>query len=202
MNFTCKATKENGNKHKKNASNKPSTFKLFSKATTSKIGFPAKISKNNFENAIDEIANYIFDNRNDEVELTKELVLLEANLSENQFFNNIDASLRDTLSQFRTIIISALTSIVSIEFCLNYGTNPLLILVTCALLLVLCFLLHFACTLIKGQNSEIFDTNFKKAIEMTISNIIEREETAKYTITKEEIKNMICTNMASCNINK
>lgn len=81
MNFTCKATKENGNKHKKNASNKPSTFKLFSKATTSKIGFSAKISKNNFANAIDEIANYIFDNRNDEIELTKELVLLEANLS-------------------------------------------------------------------------------------------------------------------------
>lgn len=196
MNLTCKTTKKNGNKHKKNASNRPSTFKLFSKATTSKIGFPAKISKNNFANAIDEIANYIFDNRNDEIELTKELVLLEANLSDSQFLDNIDASLRETLSQFRTIVISALTSIVSIDFCLNYGINPPLILATCVLLLVLYFFLNFACTLIKGQNSKIFDTKFKKAIEMTISNIVEREKTAKYTITKEEIKNMICTNMA------
>lgn len=140
------------------ASNKPSTFKKFSEATTSKHGFPAKISKDNFAKAIDKIATYIFENKNDDVELTKELVLLEANLSECQFADDFEASLRDTLSQFRTIIISVVTSMLSIEFFTKYEVNPLVIVVTVSLLLILYFILSFVCTVIKGQTSKIFQT--------------------------------------------
>ena len=178
------------------ASNKPSTFKKFSEATTSKHGYPAKISKDNFARAIDEIATYIFDNKNDDVELTKELVLLEANLSECQFVDDFEASLRDTLSQFRTIIISVVTSMLSIEFFTKYEVNPLVIVVTVSLLLVLYFILSFVCTVIKGQTSKIFDTKLKKAIAITISDIIKSKENERNAIEQEQIKTTICTNIA------
>lgn len=87
------------NKSEEKASNRPNTYKRFSRATVSKFGFPAKISKSNFTEAINEITNYIFENRYDSIELTKELVLLEAQLSDCQFLDNADASLRDTLQR-------------------------------------------------------------------------------------------------------
>ncbi len=178
------------------ASDRPSTFKKFSEATTSKHGFQAKISKENFAKAIDKIATYIFDNKNDDIELTKELVLLEANLSECQFADDFEASLRDTLSQFRTIIISVVTSMLSIEFFTQYEVNPLAIVITVLLLLLLYFILSFICTVIKGRMSKIFDTKLKKAIAITISGIIKSKENEKNTIKQEQIKTTICTNIA------
>lgn len=177
-------------------SNRPSTFKKFSEATTSKHGFPAKISKDNFAKAIDKIATHIFDNKDDDLELTKELVLLEANLSECQFADDFEASLRDTLSQFRTIIISVVTSVLSIEFFTKYEVNPLVIVVTILLLLLLYFILSFICTVLKGQMSKIFDTKLKKAIAITISDIIKSEENERNAIEQEQIKTTICTNIA------
>lgn len=178
------------------SSNRPSTLKMFSEATTSKHGFPAKISKDNFAKAIDKIATYIFDNKDDGVELTKELVLLEANLSEHQFIDDIDTSLRDVLSQLRTIIISVIVSMVSIEFFTNYEIKSFEIVVTVSLLLVLSFVLSYACTLTKRQTPKIFDTKLKKAIAITISSIIKLKENERNAIKQEQIKTMICSNIA------
>lgn len=184
-------------KFEERASNRPNTYKRFSRTTVSKFGFPAKISKNNFTEAINEITNYIFENRNDDIELTKELVLLEARLSDCQFLDNADASLRDTLSQFRTVVVSLLTSTVSITSYANYGTSSSVIVATIATILVSYFLLYLACTTVKGQTTTIFDTNFSKAIAITISDIIKYTKDEKDKIEQDEIKAMICTNMAN-----
>lgn len=177
-------------------SNKANAYKKFSEATASRHGIPAKISKANFAKAVDEITTYIFNNRHNNVELARELVLLEANLSEHQFIDDIDASLRDVLSQLRTIIISVIASIVSIKFFTNYEIKSHVIVVTASLLLVLYFVLSYACTHTKGQTLKIFDTKFKKAIAITISSIIESEENERNAIKQEQIKTMICTNIA------
>jgi hypothetical protein len=185
------------NKSEEKASNRPNTYKRFSRATVSKFGFPAKISKSNFTEAINEIAKYIFENRNDNIELTKELVLLEAKLSNCQVADDIDASLRDTISQFKTIIVSMLSSVISVFAYVKYGTNPSVIVATIIALLGFYFVLYFACTVGKGQTETIFDTNFSKAIAITISDIIKYTKDEKDNIKQDEIKAMICTNMAN-----
>ena len=123
-------------------------------------------------------------------------MLLEANLSECQFADDFEASLRDTLSQFSTIIISVVTSMLSIEFFTQYEVNPLAIVITVLLLLLLYFILSFICTVIKGRMSKIFDTKLKKAIAITISGIIKSKENEKNSIKQEQIKTTICTNIA------
>lgn len=185
------------NKFEEKASNRPNTYKRFSRATVSKFGLPAKISKSNFAEAINEIAKYIFENRNDNIELTKELVLLEAKLSNCQVADDIDASLRDTISQFKTIIVSMLSSVISVFSYAKYGTNSSVIVATIIALLGFYFVLYFACTVGKGQTETIFDTNFSKAIAITISDIIKYTKDEKDNIKQDEIKAMICTNMAN-----
>lgn len=167
-------------KFEERASNRPNTYKRFSRTTVSKFGFPAKISKNNFTEAINEITNYIFENRNDDIELTKELVLLEARLSDCQFLDNADASLRDTLSQFRTVVVSLLTSTVSITSYANYGTSSSVIVATIATILVSYFLLYLACTTVKGQTNGMrglynsYDKKIMALIDMLGGNYPER----------------------------
>lgn len=72
----------------------------------------------------------------------------------------------------------------------------LVIVVTVSLLLVLYFILSFICTAIKGQMSKIFDTKLKKAIAITISDIIKFKENERNAIEQEQIKTTICTNIA------
>lgn len=79
----------------------------------------------------------------------------------------------------------------------NYGTSSSVIVATIATILVSYFLLYLACTTVKGQTTTIFDTNFSKAIAITISDIIKYTKDEKDKIEQDEIKAMICTNMAN-----